>query len=87
MIYNIGDIVYVRNDLRMNQTYISEDDLYEEIVVPDMMKFVGKRAIIDGIDEDCKKYFIKGCYWRWVSSMFEDRESNYNLSIDLSDFV
>lgn len=87
MIYHIGDIVYVRNDLSMDKTYISEDDLYEEIVVPDMMEFVGKRAIIADIDEDFKKYFIEGCYWRWVSSMFEDRDTNYNLFVDLSEFV
>ena len=87
MLYNIGDVVYIRDDLSMNKTYISEDDFYEEIVVPDMMKFVGKRAIIADIDEDFKKYHIKGCHWRWVSSMFENREPNYNLSIDLSDFV
>lgn len=87
MLYNIGDVVYIRDDLNMDTVYISEDDLYEEIVVPDMMKFVAKRAIIADIDEDFKKYFIKECHWRWVSSMFEDRDTNYNLSIDLSEFV
>lgn len=87
MLYNIGDIVYIRDDLSIDTMYFAEDYSHKEIVVPDMMKFKGKEAIISDIDEDFKKYFIKGCNWRWVSSMFEDREPNYNLSIDLSDFI
>lgn len=92
MIYNIGDIVYVRNDLNMETTYIAEDDFYEEIVVPDMMEFKGKYVVISDVDEDWCKYYIAECDWCWVSSMFDgtmfDRtDPGYSLSIDLSEFV
>lgn len=87
MLYNIGDVVYIRDDINMETVYLAEDNLHKEIVVSGMLKFKGKKAIISGIDEYFKKYLIEGCHWGWVSSMFEDIDPNYNLFVDLSEFV
>lgn len=79
MKYNVGDIVTIRHDLEDNVEY------GEWITIDYMVGYCGTQQVINSVYDDY--YLLDGLECRWTDEMFEDREPNYNLSIDLSDFV
>ena len=71
MKYNIGCEVTIRNDLKPMCRYGLG------VIVNDMMKYKGKKAIIIDLDEKWNFYYlgIDNQTWGWTDEMFED-ESN-----------
>ena len=68
---NIGCEVTIRYDLKPMRRYGNR------IVVNNMIKYKGKKAIITGLDEERGHYYlgIDNQTWGWTDEMFED-ESN-----------
>lgn len=79
MKYNVGDIVTIRHDLEDSVEY------GEWIAIDYMVSYRGTQQVINSVYHDY--YLLDGLKCKWTDEMFEDREPNYNLSIDLSDFV
>ena len=68
---NIGCEITIRDDLKPMCRY------GHGVIVNDMMKYKGKKAIITGLDEEWNFYYlgIDNQTWGWTDEMFED-ESN-----------
>ena len=55
--YNVGDIVKVKEDLKMNQIY------GEYYVASDMLKFSGRKVTIQSVEYDSYRILESGFYW------------------------
>lgn len=72
--YNVGDIVKVKEDLKMNQIY------GEYYVASDMLKFCGRKVTIKSVEYDSYTILESGFYW--TDEMFEENIKTAEIDDD-----
>lgn len=72
--YNVGDIVKVKEDLKMNEIY------GEYYVASDMLKFSGRKVTIKSVEYDSYRILESGFYW--TDEMFEETIKTEEIDID-----
>ena len=74
MIYRVGDVVKIRDDLEVNKYY--NDCFLNEF----MTKYLGTIQVIDEIDKTNDKIFkLKDIDFSWAEEMFEGKIVNGNI--------
>lgn len=75
MIYRVGDIVKIRDDLEIDKYY---NDCYFNKF---MTKYLGTIQVVDGIEVDKtnKFYTLKDADFSWSEEMFEGKIANGNI--------
>lgn len=73
--YQVGDVVLVRSDLNLQDTYFCETGEGWDNAMSEMLKFRGKAVTISKVDSDGYNIeeelgFIK---WNWTDEMFSGR--------------
>jgi hypothetical protein len=67
--FKVGDKVKVREDLKYDGRYFSNDHIYWQDVTSEMVKLAGQVVTIDQVYEN--EYRIKECVFYWTDEMFE----------------
>lgn len=72
--YNVGDIVKVKEDLKMNEIY------GEYYIASDMLKLSGRKVTIQSVEYDSYRILESGFYW--TDEMFEETIKTEEIDID-----
>lgn len=85
--YECGDRVLVRSDLIENESYRMEDSKDEDVVVSEMVEFVGKVVTVDKVLPFGSGYRIieDNCLWVWTDGMFASLTDTMRLKRMLED--
>lgn len=72
--YKRGDVVYVRQDLKLNTNYHMEHDRsISDVATGEMFRLVGQPVTIQRV-MSAGKYAIVEMGYNWTDEMFEDSE-------------
>ena len=74
MLYNVGDVVKIKDDLQVDEFYGNGC-----FVNKFMTKYLGTIQVIDEIDKFNKIFKLKGIDFSWTEEMFEGKITNRNI--------
>ena len=75
MLYRVGDVVKIRDDLEVNE-YYGDYCFFNEF----MTKYLGTIQVVDEIDKTNNKIFkLKDIDFSWAEEMFEGKIVNGNI--------
>lgn len=69
--YNVGDVVKIREDLVVGAWYYDESNIRSDSVNEDMQTFLGETATIIGTTSGGFNIDIDDGRWNWTFNMFQ----------------
>lgn len=82
--FNVGDIVYVKSSLIVNEVYRMNGDYNKYsgyYFVDEMEVYRGKIAVIKRVKNNSYNLDIDDCKYGWTDEMLESRDNRRTLSI------